>query len=133
MFRKMPTEYQKQTLTELTKVASEALSDTEQYYTILYYEKTEKFMDKIAPYFIWFSKKNPTEKPERKSLFFLAPPQLKKFIQDCIDSFFVFKEKRFDTSFKPMSEMRREWLKDFLNSIEKEQLNRWKNGEKKIP
>jgi len=121
--------YQKQTLTPLQKVASEALSQNEQAYEMVYYEKTPKFTDKIAIYFKWKAINNPDKEYAKRSTFFLDPEQLKRFIQNSIHSYLFFIEKRFSETLPiSLAEHRRIILEGFLNSIEREQLKRWKNG-----
>ena len=93
------TIYQKQTITELTKVASEALNMNEQAYKIKYYEKTDKFTDKIAIYFLWRAINNPDKEYAKRSTYFLDPDQLRRFIQDSIQSYLFFLEKRLSGTF----------------------------------
>jgi len=119
-------EYQKQTITKFQKVASEALNNNEQAYKIVYYDATDKFMDKIAVYFLWKPHKEDKEYAKR-SIYFLAPEQLKMFIHELVNAYFSLREKRFGNSKVPLSQIRLTWLDYFLEDIKKEQLKRWKN------
>jgi len=123
--------YQKQTLIGLTRIPSEALSQNEQSYEIKYYEKTPKFTDKIFIYIYYNPIKDTDKEYAIRSISFLDPEQLKKFIQDTIHSYLFFIEKRLSETLPiPLSEYRTILLESFLKSIRDEQLKRWKNGDK---
>lgn len=122
--------YPKQTLTELIKVASEALSKNEQAYQMVYYEKTERYTDKIAVYFKWRPINNPDKEYAKRSTFFLNPEQLLKFIQNSVGAYLFFLEKRLSQTLPiNLAEHKVSMLQSFLSSIEKEQLKRWKDGD----
>jgi len=140
----MKKEYKKETIVELQKVASEALSKSEQGYMVRYYYKTDKFMDKMAVYFSGVpertrkvicphcKKEQEIEDEKIKSIYFLAPPQLKMFINHLISSYFAFKEKRFGATKVSKSDLRIMFLTSFLKDIKQEQLKRWSyNGKSK--
>lgn len=131
-------EYKKQTIIELQRVASEALNHNEQAYKIVYYYKTDKFIDKITVYFIGVpiqpkkiicscEKEHIIKSEEIRSIYFLAPEQFLFFIQNSIHSYFCFKEKRLPSNMlKPISELRLIMLDDFIKDLRNKQLERWK-------
>lgn len=124
-------EYQKETITPLQKVTSEALNHNEQAYKIVYYEKTDKFMDKIAVYFLWKPRNNPEKDYAKRSTYFLAPEQFLIFINNQIKDYFFFREKRLQLPKKmDISDFRITMLEMFIKQLKENQLNVWKNNKK---
>lgn len=118
-------DYPKQVITELQNVASD-LEENKQGYKIVYYEKTDKFVDKVAVYFLWKPNNDPAKDYAKRSIYFLAPEQSLMFIKNLVSSYFYFKEKRFGKTKVPISDIRTIWLEYFLKDIKEYQLKKWR-------
>ena len=110
--------YSKTILTPSTTVAGN-IRDFKQSYDIKYYPRDKDLVDKVALY-IYLGDY------AKRSVYFSSHEQLKQLILDLTNSYFYFRDKRFDPVISEQ-EFRLITLDIFTSDLRKRQLAIWKN------
>lgn len=113
--------YKKEIIIPPTTVAGN-LKDFKQSYEIYYYPKDSDLPDKIAFYINLIDREG--QRKARRSLFFSSHAQIRQLIIDLTKSYFYLLDQRTE----PMDRIiwRKVVLIDFLEEIQKKQLNIWR-------